>query len=118
LDTYDNDEEEKQRELLIASAVVPDPDPDPGFDYQKLKNKNTTEFFLNFFAIYPELFIKDVQATGEVFSPQKRTSSIQRMKFITVSISIFLGNFCLPGSGSGGPIESGYNPDPVQHRCE
>jgi hypothetical protein len=31
---------------------------------------------------YPQASIKDVQAAGEAFSPQKRTSSTQNMKFL------------------------------------
>ncbi len=37
--------------------------------------------------------MKDVQATGEAFSPQKRTFSIS-------IFSILLGHFCPSGSGS------------------
>ncbi len=32
--------------------------------------------------IYPYASLKDVQATGEPFSPQKRTSSTQNMNFL------------------------------------
>ncbi len=50
-----------------------------GFNYQKIKKKNTAENFSSFFDqklqyTYSHAFIKDVQATGEALSPQKRTS--------------------------------------------
>jgi hypothetical protein len=37
-------------------------------------------------------------------------SSCQKRNFFT--FFLFWGSFCLPGSGSTVPIESGYNPDP------
>jgi hypothetical protein len=48
---------------------------------------------------YPEAFIKDAKATGEAFSPQKRTSSTVKREFLYL-FSIFVGHFCPPGSGS------------------
>jgi hypothetical protein len=33
------------------------------------------------YGTYPEAFIKDVQATGEVFTPQKKTSSTSKLEF-------------------------------------
>jgi hypothetical protein len=55
-------------------------DPDPGFDDLNLKKNYRWKF--NFYFLYQILqfiysyaFIKDAQATGEAFSPQKRTSS-------------------------------------------
>jgi hypothetical protein len=44
--------------------------------------------------------MKDTQATGEAFSPQKRTSSTSKHEN-SVLFSIFAGQFCPPGSGSG-----------------
>ncbi len=41
----------------------------------------------------------DAQATGEPFSPQKRTSSASKDEN-SVLFSIFWGHFCPPGSGS------------------
>jgi hypothetical protein len=64
-----------------AFQVNPDPDTVSGFDQQNLRRKkiqlkNKFFFFRSKIAIYfPEAFIKDVQATGEAFSPQKRTPS-------------------------------------------
>jgi hypothetical protein len=81
------------------------PDPDPGFDDLKLK-KITAEKNINFLGdqklqfTYPLASIKDVQATGEAFSPQKRTSSTSKHEN-SVLFSIFVGHFCPPGSGSG-----------------
>ncbi len=43
--------------------------------------------------------IKEIQATGEAFSPQKRTSSTLKLK-ISSPFPIFVGNFCISGSGS------------------
>jgi hypothetical protein len=45
----------------------------------------------------------DAQATGETFSPQKRTSSTSKDENSDL-FSIFLGHFCPPGSGSGSAI--------------
>jgi hypothetical protein len=47
--------------------------------------------------------IKDSQATGEAFSPQKRTSSTSKDEN-SVLFLIFWGRFCPPGSGSGSAI--------------
>jgi hypothetical protein len=44
--------------------------------------------------------IKDVQATGEAFCPQKRTSSTSKNENALI-FYLFLGNFCPPGSESG-----------------
>jgi hypothetical protein len=52
--------------------------------------------------------MKDVQATGEAFSPQNRTSSTSKHE-ISSLFSNFVGNFSPPGSGSSRP-----NPD-LQH---
>jgi hypothetical protein len=70
---------------------TPDPDPgsglririqdlDPGFDDLKLKKIYSWKFYFYFLDkkllfIYPYASIKDAQATGEAFSPEKRTSS-------------------------------------------
>ncbi len=45
-------------------------------------------------------FIKDVKATEEAFSPQKRTSSTYKHE-IYLFFSVFEGHFCPPGSGCG-----------------
>ncbi len=64
-----------------AFQVNPDPDTDPirikGFDDQKLKKKIQMENLFD-----QKLQFTYVQATGEDFSPQKRTSSTSKMKFI------------------------------------
>ncbi len=39
--------------------------------------------------------MKDVQSTGEVFIPQKKTSSISKLNFFT-----FVDHFGPPGSGA------------------
>jgi hypothetical protein len=65
------------------------PDPDPiciqGFDDQNLEENLQLKIFIYFFDkklqfIYPWASIKDVQATGEAFSPQKRKSSPSKHK--------------------------------------
>jgi hypothetical protein len=57
------------------------PDPDPirirGFNDQKLKKKIQQKIFSIFF-FYQKLQFTYVQATGEAFSPQKRTSSTSK----------------------------------------
>ncbi len=56
-------------------------DPDPvlfqGFDDQKYENKYSRNFFKSFF-LYQKLKFTYVPATGEAFSPQKRTSSTSK----------------------------------------
>ncbi len=69
---------------LDSLNPVPDPafqvNPDPGVDDQKLKKKNTAHIFflyifsdLKFQFTYHLASLKDVQGTGEAFSPQNRT---------------------------------------------
>ncbi len=79
------------------------PDTDPGFRWPKIGknlqwNKNFI-FFLSKIVIY---------LSEEVFSLQKRTSSNSEHE-ISSLFSIFVGQFCPPGSGSGSTdlIESG-----------
>jgi hypothetical protein len=48
---------------------------------------------------YPLASKKEVQATEEVISPQKRTSSTSKHE-ISLFFSIFVGHFCPPGPGS------------------
>ncbi len=74
-----------------------------GFDDQKLKKKVQMKKNVPFFDqklqfTYPQASFKDVQTTGEAFSPQKRTSSTSKMKFINFFYT-FLGYFYSPGSG-------------------
>ncbi len=67
------------------------------------------KLFYNFFIInnifylfLGQAFIKDVQATGESFSPQKRATSTSKKKNIKFCFfQILVGHFCPPGSGSG-----------------
>jgi hypothetical protein len=95
-----------------AFQVNPDPemDPDPGFGDQKMKKKILlkTSFFT-----YPYASIKDVQATGEAFSPQKRTSSNSKNKISNFFLCLWV-IFALvdpdPDTDPGTPL----NPDP-QH---
>ncbi len=54
---------------------------------------------------YPLASLKNVQATEEAFSPQKRTSSTLKNEIYWLS-NIFVGHFWLHGSGSRDPIES------------
>jgi hypothetical protein len=55
--------------------------------------------------------IKDDQATGEAFSPQKRTSSNSKLE-ISLLFSFFVGHFCPIGSGDPDPAIQ-INADPV-----
>jgi hypothetical protein len=80
------------------------------FDDQKFKKKLQLKknlIFSDQTTLYLSLGlqIKDVQATEEAFSPQKRTSSTSQHEIF----SIFVGQFCSPGSGYGFTdlIESG-----------
>jgi hypothetical protein len=64
------------------------------------KNKNNNQmktnsyiFFIKIGITYPLASIKDVQATGEAFSPQKRTSRTSKQEIF----SIFNCHFCPPG---------------------
>jgi hypothetical protein len=76
-------------------------DPDPirihGFYDQKLKKFTAEKNFIYFFDnkmrfTYPWTFIMDVQAAGEAFSPQKKTSSTSKHE-ISSFFKIFVGNF-------------------------
>jgi hypothetical protein len=49
---------------------------------------------------YPLASIKDVQAAGEAFCPQKKTPSTSKNE-IYLLFSMLEGHFCPPGSGSG-----------------
>jgi hypothetical protein len=69
---------------LDSLNLYPDKDPDPAFQKnpdprldQRLKKKIQPEKF-KFKFPYPLAYFKDVQATGEAFSPQKRTSSTSK----------------------------------------
>ncbi len=55
-------------------------------------------FFLQFF-LNPKLRFTQVQATGEAFSPQKRTSSTKKNEIYWL-FPMFVCHFCPPGSGS------------------
>jgi hypothetical protein len=52
---------------------------------------------------YPYVSIKDAEATGEAFGPQKKTA----LQNISLLFSIFVGHFCPPGSGSSNSNECG-----------
>jgi hypothetical protein len=70
----------------------PLPTPDPGLSWQ---------FFTTLQLKKNQIFIKkckDVQATGEAFSPHKRISSTSKHDFFP--FHIFVVNFCHPGSDS------------------
>ncbi len=86
----------------FLSLRIRTPDPDPGLDDLKLKQIYNQKFNFNFFNqklqfTYPQAS-QDAQATGETFSPQKRTSSTSKDEN-SVLFSIFWGHFCPPGSG-------------------
>jgi hypothetical protein len=71
---------------------------------KKLQLKNNDYFFIKNwnlpgYCTYPLASIKDVQATGEAFSPQKRTSSTSKHE-ISQLCFYYCGHFCTPGSRS------------------
>jgi hypothetical protein len=66
--------------IYKAFQVNPDPIWIQGFNDQKLKKKIQLIFLKYLFD--QKLQFTYVQATGEAFSPQKRTSSTSRMKFV------------------------------------
>jgi hypothetical protein len=71
-------------------------------NWEKLQlKKNFIFFYQKLQFTYPLASIKDVQATGEAFSPQKRTSSTSKHE---ISFLYFSGNFYPPGCGSGSQI--------------
>ncbi len=81
------DSESLKPDPRTDSAFQVNPDSDPiriqGFNNQKLKEKNAGEIFLDLFDqklqfTYTYASIKDVQATGEAFSSQKKTSSTSK----------------------------------------
>jgi hypothetical protein len=74
-----------------------------------LMTKNQTLQFT-----YPWASIKDVQATKEAFSPQKRTFSTLKHE-ITATFPSFWDHFCLPGSGFGSacPIRIRIHPTKI-----
>ncbi len=59
---------------------------------------------------------KGVKATEEAYSPQKRTSSTSKHD-ISLFFSIFVGQFCPPGSGYGSTLLRNPDPDP-EHWCQ
>ncbi len=85
--------------LLFHSWPWGFPDPDLGIRWSKkcnisgLKNHNFKIQNCNMFIVDPLAFQKDVQATGETSSPQKRTSS--------TAFTFAVCHFCPSGSGSG-----------------
>ncbi len=70
-----------------------------GFDDKKLKKIDSWKFVLYFLVencnlLIPKASLKDAQATGEVFDPQKRTSSATRHENSELFF-IFVGHFAL-----------------------
>jgi hypothetical protein len=61
-------------EKLVCKRAV---DSDPAFQVKNLTKKNIAEIFVKSF-FDQELQFTHVQATGEAFSPQKRTSSTSK----------------------------------------
>ncbi len=48
--------------------------------------------------------MKDVQASEEASSPQRKRPVLQNNTFLTFFL-VFVGHFCLPGSGSAFPMQ-------------
>ncbi len=79
-----------------TSVVDPDSlnsDPDQGFWWPEI-GKKYSWFFSFLIKNFNFLFLTDVQATEQAFSPQKRTSSTSKMKFLN-SMIIFVVIFAL-----------------------
>ncbi len=94
--------------------LITNPDPNPVILMNKngknLQLKKFFNIFLSTIAMYLSL---GLQAIGEAFIPQKRTSSTSKHEIeISSLFSIFVGHFFPPGSGSTDLIESGSNPYP------
>ncbi len=98
-------------DLVPPFHVNPEPvqDPDPGFCWPKIKKigrKNFSFLITNCSLLYFTLqyftySLWDVQATGEAFSPQKRTSSTSKNEIYKL-FSIFVGHFGPTGSNQSG----------------
>jgi hypothetical protein len=97
--------------LLIAEM---DPVPYPGFLWPKIGRNLHPKIFLYFFHRNGNLLIsiKDAQASGEAFSPQREHPALQNMKFLYFFLYFFVGNFFPPGSGSGSSNSNNADPDP------
>jgi hypothetical protein len=67
------------------SAFQLNPDPDAGFWWPKIEKWQQKKFlfFDQLQFTYPYASIKDVQSTGEAFSPQKRTSNTSEWNVLT-----------------------------------
>ncbi len=92
-----------------------DPIRTKGFDNQNLVKINSRNIFDKLHFTYPQAFIKDVQDTGEAFSPEKRTSSTSKHEIPKLFLSLKIISALLDldpgyesGSGSAGLTESGY----------
>jgi hypothetical protein len=61
--------------------------------------------------VYPEAFVKDIQATRKAFSPKKKHPALQKMKFVNCFL-ILWAIFALldPDADPGTPL----NPDPIR----
>jgi hypothetical protein len=67
-------------------------------------------FFDQKYAIFLFLGLQGFEATDNASSsPKKNIQQCKKSNFLTSFL--FWGSFCLPGSGSTVPMESGYNPD-------
>ncbi len=90
-----------------------------GFNDQKLQLKKKIIFWGSKTTIYLSLSLqKGFQATEEPFSPQKRTSRTQNIKFLIFFLFLWvifalldLDPYSESWYGSTDLIESGYNPD-------
>jgi hypothetical protein len=75
--------------------------PDPGFDDQKLEKIQLKILYIFFDQKRQFTY---VLATGEAFSPQKRTSSTSKNQILLTFFYVW-GHFCPPGSGSGSRLQ-------------
>jgi hypothetical protein len=73
-----------------------------GFDDQNVDKKKSADIFIDQILqfTYPKASIKDIQATGEAFSPKKENvQHCKKRKLLT--FFYVCGTFCPPVSGSG-----------------
>ncbi len=87
--------------IYIKKCRIVDPDslnPDPGFWRSKTEEeKNTAEIFVSFFWSKIAIYLCPIYRRS-VHSQRKKHPALQKMKFINF-FSMFVGHFCLLGSG-------------------
>jgi hypothetical protein len=96
-------------EISVADPDSLNPDQIQGFDDQKLKKIQLKKFICFDKKICDLLIPRPPQRTIKL---QERPSALKREHSALQKMK-----FCLPGSGSRDPIESGSNADPDPQHC-